>query len=43
MKGKHAYRKLIVGYVKIVYFVGRNRLVVTDFFDGRQDPRKMKG
>ncbi len=43
VKGKHAYRKWIVGYIKIVYFVGRNRLVVTDIFDGRQDPRKMKG
>lgn len=43
VKGKHAYRKWIVGYVKIVYFVGRNRLVITDFFDARQNPRKMKG
>lgn len=43
VKGKHAYRKWIVGYVKIIYFVGRNRLVITDIFDARQDPRKMKG
>ena len=37
------YRKWTVGNVKIIFFVHVDELRVVDFFDARQDPRKMKG
>ncbi len=40
---KYRYRKWIVGKLKIVYRVKGEVIWVTDFFDGRQDPRSMKG
>ncbi|MBP8823221.1 MAG: type II toxin-antitoxin system RelE/ParE family toxin [Flavobacteriales bacterium] len=40
---KKRYRRAIVGRIKIVYRVGRSIIHVTDIFDSRQDPRKVKG
>ena len=40
---KYRYRKWLVGKLKIVYRLQGNVIQVTDLFDGRQDPRKMKG
>ena len=37
------HRRWIVGDVKVIYRLGPEVLYVTDFFDSRQDPRKMKG
>ena len=37
------HRKLTVGNFKVVYLVTKNEVHVTDIFDARQDPRKMKG
>lgn len=37
------YRRLIVWHLKVVYKVVRNEIHVTDIFDSRQDPRRMKG
>lgn len=41
-KGR-SYRKWTVGNVKIIFVIQDDELRVIDFFDGRQDPRKMKG
>lgn len=38
-----AHRKIIEGHVKIIYKVENNTIYITDFFDPRQDPAKMKG
>jgi plasmid stabilization system protein ParE len=35
------HRRLVFKNVKIVYRVDGKRIIVTDFFDSRQDPRKM--
>lgn len=37
------HRRWIVGDVKVIYRLGPDVLYVTDFFDSRQDPKKMKG
>lgn len=37
------YRRLIVWHLKVVYKVVRNEIHVTDIFDSRKDPRRMKG
>jgi plasmid stabilization system protein ParE len=37
------HRRWIVGDVKVIYRLAPEVLYVTDFFDSRQDPRKMKG
>jgi len=37
------HRRLIEGNFKIIYYVEENIIVVTDIFDARQDPKKMKG
>ena len=37
------YRKLLVDHFKIIYKIVGDELWVSDIFDGRQDPRKMKG
>lgn len=42
-KGRFQYRRWVVGHVKIIYRVTRTAVRVTDFFDSRQDPKKMKG
>lgn len=37
------HRRLIEGYTKIIYLVKEDCIYITDFFDTRQDPAKMKG
>lgn len=37
------HRRMVVGQMKILYYISGNVLYVTDFFDGRQDPGGMKG
>ncbi len=37
------HRRLIEGYFKIIYRIEGEYIYVTDFFDTRQDPEKMKG
>lgn len=36
------HRRLIEGHVKIIYRVEGKFVYITDFFDSRQDPKKMK-
>ena len=36
------HRRWVLGELKIVYRIVEDRLIVTDFFDSRQDPRHMK-
>jgi plasmid stabilization system protein ParE len=37
------HRRLVVGHFKVVYRIEGKTIFVTDIFDARQDPRKMKG
>lgn len=37
------HRRAIEGYFKIIYRVDGDKIYITDFFDSRQDPSKMKG
>lgn len=37
------HRRLIEGYFKIIYRIEKEIIYITDFFDTRQDPDKMKG
>jgi toxin ParE1/3/4 len=37
------HRRLIAGHCKIIYKVDREYIYITDIFDSRQDPEKMKG
>jgi plasmid stabilization system protein ParE len=37
------HRRLIEGYFKIIYFILNDSIYITDIFDSRQDPDKMKG
>lgn len=37
------HRRLVVGHCKIVYKVEGEYIYITDIFDSRQDPDKMKG
>jgi len=37
------HRRAIEGHFKIIYRVEGETIYVTDFFDSRQDPAKMKG
>ena len=37
------HRRLVEGYFKIIYRIDGNYVYITDFFDSRQDPEKMKG
>ncbi|PSL02950.1 type II toxin-antitoxin system RelE/ParE family toxin [Cecembia rubra] len=37
------HRRLIEGYIKILYRTIDDSVYITDFFDTRQDPKKMKG
>lgn len=41
-RGRH-YHKWTVGRVKIVYYIEGDELRVSDFFDARRHPRRMKG
>ena len=36
------YRRIIVGKFKIIYRIEKNTVHVTDFFDTRQEPSKIK-
>lgn len=38
----HEYRRLVVGRFKVIYRIDGNRILVTDIFDTRQDPRRMR-
>ena len=37
------HRRLIEGHFKIIYRIEGDNVYITDFFDTRQDPAKMKG
>jgi toxin ParE1/3/4 len=37
------HRRLIVGYCKVIYRISDNIIYITEIFDTRQDPTKMKG
>lgn len=37
------HRRVIVGPFKIIYRVVADRIIVTDIFDSRRDPKQMKG
>ena len=37
------HRRVVVGKFKIIYRVLKDRIIVTDIFDARQDPKRMKG
>lgn len=38
-----SHRRIIEGNYKIIYRVDSNTIFITDIFDSRQDPSKMKG
>ena len=38
-----SHRRIIEGNYKIVYRIEGEAIVITDIFDSRQDPEKMKG
>ena len=40
---KEGHRRVIDGHVKIIYRIVEEAVYVTDFFDSRSDPGKMKG
>lgn len=40
---KKGHRRLIEGTFKIIYRVEGEFIYITDFFDSRQNPKKMKG
>jgi len=37
---KHTYRKLIIGYCKVTYRIGKSKIYIVRVFDTRQDPKK---
>ncbi|MCU0319573.1 MAG: type II toxin-antitoxin system RelE/ParE family toxin [Flavobacteriales bacterium] len=37
------HRRVIVGPFKIIYRITTERIIVTDIFDSRRDPKGMKG
>jgi toxin ParE1/3/4 len=37
------YRRIIESHFKIIYFIEQETVFITDIFDTRQDPTKMKG
>ena len=38
-----SHRRIIIGHYKIVYNIKDTYVLITDIFDSRQDPKKMKG
>jgi plasmid stabilization system protein ParE len=40
---KRNHRRLIEGDFKIIYFTQGDSIFITDIFDSRQDPKKMRG
>jgi toxin ParE1/3/4 len=43
MSKSKEYRRLIEGSYKIIYYIEKNSVYVTDIFDSRQNPSRMKG
>ncbi|MEO5585946.1 MAG: hypothetical protein ABIQ75_10860 [Flavobacteriales bacterium] len=44
MEGKeYIYRRLVIGNFKVIYRIDAAVVYVTDIFDMRQDPKRMKG
>jgi mRNA-degrading endonuclease RelE of RelBE toxin-antitoxin system len=39
---EEGHRKLVIGKFKVIYRIEGRTVYVTDIFDARQDPRKMK-
>jgi len=39
----HEYRRLVVGNFKVIYRIEGDVIHVTDIFDARQDPKRMRG
>lgn len=37
------HRRIIIGHCKIIYRIDKDNVYITDIFDTRQDPLKMKG
>lgn len=37
------HRRIVEGHFKIIYYISHGVVYVTDFFDTRRDPEKMKG
>lgn len=37
------HRRLVYRHYKVIYLIESERVIVTDIFDSRQDPEKMKG
>ena len=37
------HRRIIEGHFKIIYRIEGDEIFITEFFDTRQDPEKMKG
>lgn len=42
LRHRKAYRRWVVGQIKIVHRIDGDTLYVLDFFDSRQRPRRMK-
>jgi hypothetical protein len=40
---KFVYRRLVVGNFKVIYRIEKDLIYVTDIFDARQDPKRMRG
>lgn len=40
---EHEYRRLVAGNFKIIYRIEGEVIQVTDIFDARQDPSRMRG
>ena len=38
-----AYGRIIESHFKIIYYIHNDSIYITDIFDTRQDPDKMKG
>ena len=39
----HEYRRLVVGNFKVIYRIDGEVIHVTDIFDSRQNPKRMRG
>jgi len=40
---RHEYRRVVAGCFKIIYRIQGEVILVTDIFDSRQDPDRMRG
>ena len=43
INSKKEYRRIVEGNFKIIYYIEKDEIFITDIFDARQDPEKMKG